>query len=159
MRPFCCCTMRRASATSFGTHWSNNNASGAVRLGVLSSGTEGRSSQSGLSRSDAHRSSFTGIAARTQFAQLTPANVRRARHIFAGSPDRIDKEPSRRIQQPVGGIRRPARSFAFEAKTAKGGQGSVGTDCRPQRSRFKGNGEVHAAANRSVQVIRHHPPR
>ena len=44
-------------------HWSNKRASGAARLGVLSSGTQCRSSQSALSRSDAvHRSSFTGIA-------------------------------------------------------------------------------------------------
>ena len=125
----------------FGTHLSNNNASGAPRLGVLSSGTQCRSSQSALSCSDAlRRSSFTGIAVRTQCAQLTPANARRVRHIFAGCPDRIDKEPSRRIQRPAGGIRRPAHSFAFEAKTAKGGQGSAGTDCRRPRSRIKGNG-------------------
>ena len=149
-----------AAKIVFGTHLSNNNASGAARLAVLSSGTQGRSSQSALSRSDAfRRSSFTGIAARTQFAQLTPANARRVRHISAGCPDRIDKEPSRRIQQPAGGIRRPAHSFAFKAKTAKGGQGSVGTDCRRPRSRIKGKGEVHAAATRSVQVSRHHPHR
>jgi hypothetical protein len=168
MRPFCCCTMRRASATSSSARRRSSSepigritTQAALRAwGAFLQGTRCRSSQSALSCSDAlRRSSFTGIAARTQFAQLTRANARRVRHIFAGCPDRIDKEPSRRIRQPAGGIHRPAHSFAFEAKTAKGGQGSLGTDCRRQRSRFKGNGEVHAPANRSVQVIRHHPPR
>lgn len=104
-----------AAKIVFGTHLSNNSASGAARLGTFLQGTQCRSSQSASSYSDALRgSSFTGIAVRTQFAQLTPANARRVRHIIAGCSDLIDKGPSRRIRQPAGGIRRPAHSFAFE---------------------------------------------
>jgi hypothetical protein len=141
--------MRRASATSSSARRRSSSepiyritTQAALHAwGVLSSGTQCRSLQSALSFSDApRRSSFTGIAVRTQFAQLTPANARRVRHIFAGCPDPIDKEPSRRIQRRAGGILRPAHSFAFEAKTAKGGQGSAGTDCRRPRSRIKGTG-------------------